>query len=303
MALLPGHKLLKKGHGIEAVKFSVLGSIFGIIGGVLLIPVFLITFPPLFLLIRPWLFWLLLILIIILFARDSWWAIVAFLLAGLLGIIVLDSVRDPLFPLLSGLFGASGLLLSLFDKFEVPSQFDTDVLRIRKAPLFTSVLTGVLAGSIVTLFPGLGPSQAAALSQIKRIKSLRYLVLTGAMGTVDVLISLVTFFAINKSRNGAVVVIEQMIGTISKSALFSMVSAACIAAGLAAIAAIFISKWYALLFETIDYLWISSAVLLLLLIMSLILSGWLGVLVFLTATATGLIAPSPITFEEIVVFH
>jgi len=291
MALLPGHRLLKKGLGIEAVKFFVLGSVLGVIFGVMLIPIFMFTFPFLFALMSPWLFWLLLAVIIILLARDSWWAVVVFALAGIIGILALRSLRDPLFPLLSGLFGASGLLLSLFDNVDVPAQVDTDSLSIRKKPLFFSVMTGVLAGSIVTLFPGLGPSQAAALAQVKRVKSFRYLVLVGALGTVDVLISIVTFFVLGKARNGAIAVIEQLVGSISQVSLFYLIAVACIAAGLSAIAAIYVSKWYAVLIEHFDYTWISSIILLVLLIMSFVLSGWLGVIVFLTATAVGLIAP------------
>ena len=59
MALLPGHKLLKQGCGVEAVKFCVIGSLFGIMGGTLLIPLFIKIFPILFSLIRPYLFWIL----------------------------------------------------------------------------------------------------------------------------------------------------------------------------------------------------------------------------------------------------
>jgi putative membrane protein len=291
MALLPGHHLLKKGCGIEAVKFCVLGSILGIIGGVLLIPLFIVIFPFLFSAIHPYLFWLLLIFIFILLLRDGWKSFVVFILAGLLGILALNSVREPLFPLLSGLFGASGLLLSIFNKVKIPEQVDTDILRLRKMPLFLSAATGILAGSIVTLFPGMSPSQAAALAQIKRMKSVRYLVLTGALGTVDVVISLVTLFVLGKARNGAVVVIEQLLGVVPASALTTFVAVACAAAGLSAVIALFASKWFAILIEKIDYSFISSAVFFFLLLMSLVLSGWLGVLIFITATAVGLIAP------------
>ncbi len=291
MALLPGHKLLRKGFGVEAVKFCVLGSILGVVVGIFFIPIFIFSFPLLFSLIRPVLFWLLLLFVIILLLRDSWWSVVVFVLAGILGIISLESVREPLFPLLSGLFGASGLLFSLFSKVEIPEQFDTDVLRMKKTPLFLSVLTGVLAGSFVTLFPGIGPSQAAALAQVKRMKSQGYLVLTGALGTVDVVISLVTLFVLGKARNGAVVVIEQLLGSISNEMLLAFIAVACLSAGIAAFAALFASKWYAKLVGCVDYALISSAVLLFLLVMSYVLSGWLGVLVFLTAASIGLIAP------------
>ena len=291
MALLPGHQLLRKGFGIEAVKFCVAGSVLGFIFCLLLLPVFLFGFPLIFSVIRPFLFWLLLVLVIILLLRDSWWAFIVFLLAGFLGFFSLDSVCEPLFPLLSGLFGAGNLLFSLFDKVEIPEQIDTDIVRLPKRSLLFSVLSGVLAGSIVTLFPGLGPSQAAALAQVKRQKSFSYLVLVGALGTVDVLISLVAFFSLGKARNGAVVVIDQMLGSISSPVLYAFIAVACFSVGIAAIVALFASKWYALLVENIDYSLISLFILFFLLIMSFVLSGWLGVIIFVTAACIGLIAP------------
>ncbi len=291
MALLPGHKLLSKGYGIEAVKFCVVGSVMGVLFGVLLLPVFLFSFPFIFSALRPFLFWIILTLIIILLCRDSFWGVVVFSLSGILGLIILNSVREPLFPLLSGLFGASSLVMSLFNKFEVPVQFDTDVVNLPKASLFGAIFSGVFAGSIVTLFPGLGPSQAAALAQFKRTKPLNFLVMVGALGTVDVLISLVTFFSIGKARNGAVVVIEQLLGDISRPVLFSLIAVACVAVGFSAIGAIAFSKWYAFFVERVDYWLLSSVILVILLVMSVVISGWLGLLVFLTATFAGLIAP------------
>ncbi|MBW2969521.1 tripartite tricarboxylate transporter permease [Candidatus Woesearchaeota archaeon] len=291
MALLPGHRLLKKGYGIEAVKFCVIGSVLGVVFGMLLIPFFLFVFPLLFSLLKPVLFWILLMLVIFLLFRDSWWAFVVFFLSGLLGLLVLNSVREPLFPLLSGLFGASGLLMSLFSRVSVPFQADTDVARLPKLSLFSSVVFGALAGGIVTLFPGLGPSQAAALSQIKRQRSFSFLVLVGALGTVDVLISLVTFFVVGKTRNGAVVIIEQLLGSISGSVLFYFVAVACVSVGFASVLALFASKWYAFFVELVDYSLISFLVLLFLFFMGFFLSGWLGVLVFITSTFVGMIAP------------
>jgi len=292
MAILPGHKLLKKGYGVEAVKFYVVGGILGTIVGVGLIPIAIVVFPFLSNLFQPWLFWMLLALVLLLIIREgNRGAVLVFALSGLLGMLALNSVRDPLFPLLSGLYGASGLLLALFERVDIPPQYDADMLRLKPGALSISVITGVLAASIVTLFPGLSPSQAAALAQVKRQRSTRFLVLLGALGTVDVLISLVTFFVLNKTRNGAVVVIEKLAGPISTTVFIACVAIACIAAGFASIATIYLSKWYAQMVGLIDYVWLSAGVLVLLTIMSVILSGWLGLLVFITASIVGILAP------------
>jgi len=292
MALLPGHKLLKQGQGKDAVKFFVIGSVLGIIIGILLLPIFMIAFPFLFSLMQPWMFWLLAGVILLLFLKErKWMAIFIFFLTGLLGVIALSSVRDPLFPMLSGLFGASGLLLSVFERIDVPVQAESDSVHVSNTPMVVAVVTGVMAGSIVTLFPGLGPSQAAALSQVKHMKPIRYLILVGALGTIDVLISLVTFFVLGKTRNGAVAVIEQLIGSIPKTALWSFVAVTCLAGGLSAIAAIYASRFYAKFILWIDYSGICLAIVFILAVLSVVLSGWLGLLVFITATAAGLLAP------------
>ncbi|PIN74530.1 hypothetical protein COV18_06530 [Candidatus Woesearchaeota archaeon CG10_big_fil_rev_8_21_14_0_10_37_12] len=290
LSLLPGHKLLKKGAGIEAVKFSVVGSLLGVVSGLFFIPVFILLFPILFTLLKPVLFWILLALVMFLVIREkSVWPIIIFVLAGLLGMLTLDVIKQPLFPLLSGLFGASTLLFSLLKQVEIPIQRKTDILRLPKKKLSISVLTGVLAGSIVTLFPGLSPAQAAAL--MPKQKPLQFLVLLGSIGTIDVLISLVTFFTINKTRNGAVVGINQLVGTISSELLVTLLSVCCVATGVAVIFSLFAAKWYASLLDYIEYDWISVVVLVFLFVMTFFLSGLLGLLVFITATAVGLLAP------------
>jgi len=291
MSLLPGHKLLLDGNGPEAVKFLVAGSLLGLLGAIALIPLFYILFPFLFDIINPILFWLLLAVILILIFKDGWKALLVFTLAGLLGILSLDSLSDPLFPLLSGLFGASGLLISLLDNTEIPIQYDTDMLRLKPKSWFATLTTGVLAGSIVTLFPGLGPSQAAALVQVKNTKPIKFLVITGALGTVDVVISLVTYLTLGKTRNGAVVALDQLLGNLSPSAFIALIATALFAGGIATIITIFTAKGYAELFDYISYKSIAISVIGTLLITSLILSGPLGLLVFITATAIGLIAP------------
>src|SRR3989344_8268628 len=55
--------------------------------------------------------------------RSKFWALLVFLLAGVLGIVTLTmNLKDPLFPLFSGLFGTAGLLLSINDKVNDPEQ-------------------------------------------------------------------------------------------------------------------------------------------------------------------------------------
>ena len=139
------------------------------------------------------------------------------------------------------------------------------------------------------LFPGLGPSQAAALAGNKKPSS--FLVLTGALGTADVVLSLAAFAVAGKARNGAVVIIQSLLGNLSWSAAMVLLGASLVAAGLATIGTVMLAPWYARIFEYVDYKFICCAVLVFLFILVCVLSGPLGVLVFITATALGMLAP------------
>jgi len=292
MGVLPGHRLLKKGAGRDAVKCCVAGSVLGLVLGVVLIPVFIVVFPWVFAALKPWLFWVLLAIVIFLVARErSWFAVLVFGLSGFLGVVVLRSVADPLFPLLSGLFGASGLVLSLLEESEIPLQAGCDVVRLKPRALWCSVCLGVLAGSVVTLFPGLGPSQAAALVRRKRTRATSALVMVGALGTVDVVVSLVTFFVLGKARNGAVIAIQSVLGSFSFSGLMYLVGVSCVACGCAGVCALFISGVFARVVEWANYQLVCVFVLVFLVVMSVVLCGWVGLLVLIVSTALGLVAP------------
>jgi len=290
LALFPGHRLLKRGQGLSAVKFCVIGSVVGVIVGVCLIPVFMFIFPVLSSLLRPFLFWLISGIMFFLLFRDRWWSFVVFGVSGLIGFLALNSLRDPLFPLLSGLFGASGLFLSVLDDFFVPEQVDEDI-RIRSSKLFSSIGFGVLAGSIVTLFPGLSPAQSASLIDVKKFTPGQYLVLTGALGTVDVVVSLVTFFILDKARNGAIVVVDRLVGTLPFEGFLFLVVVSCVAVGLAGIFALLISNWFSAFVQVVNYSVMTWVIIIFLAVMSWVLSGWLGLVVFFFSACVGLIAP------------
>ncbi|OYT31344.1 hypothetical protein DRJ22_04280 [Candidatus Woesearchaeota archaeon] len=289
MALLPGHQLLVQGLGVDAVKFTVMGSLFGMVFAVFLIPVFVFVFPFLFSLIRPFLFWIILVLVLFLLFKDrSVWSFVVFVLAGVFGLIVFRGVKEPLFPMLSGLFGGSGLLLSL--KTSIPKQESSGSLVLSKWDFVRNTFYGVLSGSIVTLFPGLGPSQGAALLPVKK-SGVGYLVLVGAMGTVDVVISFVTWFVLNRARNGAVVILKQIIGSLSFDLFLFVLGCVLLSVGVASVFSVFIAKVYAGLFEKINYAFLCLFVLFFLCFLVVLISGFLGLLVFVVACFIGMLAP------------
>lgn len=292
LALHPAQRMARQGFGLLAVKCSVLGSLGGLCLAALLVPVMMLVFPVVFELAQPVLFWILLSAIIVLIFQEKHCvrALVWFLVCGVFGVVALDSVREPLFPLLSGMFGGSGLLLGVLSGVGLPVQ----AFRDRKVPLRVwgvPVGLGVLAGAVLTVLPGLGASQAAALVQLRKIGVRSFLALTGALGTIDLVISLVVFSVLGRSRSGAIVAIEVLFGNVSVQTLCVLLGVCVFAGGVSVALSLWLAREYARLARRVDMVVVRGCVLGLLCVSSRVVSGGLGTLVFVIAVALGVCGP------------
>jgi len=295
LVMLPGHQMLHDGLGYDAVRFATIGALGCLVCTLVLFPVLLWIFPLLFAALKPVLGWLLLGLCIILIAKEGkdWWkALLVFSTTGLLGGIVLRKLElsQPLLPLLSGLFGASSLALAIFEQATIPVQIGR-FARLKTAEAAKGIVGGLVGGTLVTLFPGLGPGHAGALATtVFRSTSHSYLVLTGGLHTADFLASMVTLVAIGKARNGALAALEQLVH-ISSADLLLLGGVALIAGILAAGLALLNAKIFGTLVENVNYPVLSGSVLAFLAVLVIFLSGWKGLLVLLVSAALGLLAP------------
>src|SRR3989344_7875353 len=81
-----------------------------------------------------------------------------------------------------------------------------DVRQLVKTTAGASII-----GSLAGFFPGLGPAQAAALGTVfLKGSGKEFLVLVGGLGTANMVTSLITLFALDKARNGAIVVVREL---------------------------------------------------------------------------------------------
>src|SRR3989344_2683890 len=254
MSVLPGHQMLLRGEGHEAVILTVIGSIFGLVAAVLAIPPLALILQKIYPLIQNYIVYVLIITVIFLIFRekDKVWAFFIFILSGVLGIATLSSpLKEPLFPLFSGLFGISMLLLGLKNKVKIPKQKFTEA-KIKSKTIFKAVLTSLISGSIVSMLPGLGNAQAAILGS--------------SIVTVSELLE---------------------IFTINHLILFIIVSL--ISGGLSVLVTIKLSKVFSSLMPKISYQKLSLFIIIGITIAVIILSGFLGLLVLITATSLGMI--------------
>lgn len=251
-ALLPAHRLVRRGRGLEALGDTLSGAMWGLVLGLTVVAGLLALEArglPLASsvdgLLRPWMGWLLTGISLLLIATDtrSGWALVVFLASGLLGLVVFASPLFPgegaafgaLFPALTGLFGASGLLLALRDPgASLPRQDETS--QPSHVP-WSAALAGLLGGMAVGLLPGLGAGNAAALASLRRrgpeteSSGRRYLVMVSSINLADALFGIAALALLARSRSGASAALETFFPEPGRGQLLTL-GLAMLAAGL-----------------------------------------------------------------------
>ncbi|MCH8003093.1 MAG: tripartite tricarboxylate transporter permease [Nanoarchaeota archaeon] len=298
LGVLPGHKLLMKGMGYEAVKLTVIGSLFSLILALILFPLFIIIVPNIYEKIQPLIGYILLLIVIYMILIEKkidgkFWAFVVFSMAGILGILVLTmpNLKQPLFPLLSGLFGVSMLIVSLSNQVEIPKQRITDTIKISKFENFRALIAGTFSGSFVSFFPGLGPAQAAILGSnlMGSLGTYTFLILIGSINTVNMAVSLVSLYTINKARNGAVLAIRELLTSIDLNTLILFLATILFAGGIAVFLALFLTRIFVKIIDKVNYSMLCVSVISLITILVFYFSSWMGILILIISTAIGIV--------------
>ena len=291
LSILPGHKLLMEGRGFEAVMLTVFGSLSALLLAFLCIPLLLKIVGPVYLVIKNYIGWILLVVSGFMIFRDNklLWALFVFILSGILGLLVLNlQVENILFPLFSGLFGVSMLLMSLQDNVQIPKQ---EVTNFEIGGGLKAISCAVVVGWMASFLPGLGAAQAAVIgSQFVKLSEKAFMILVGGLSTVNMLLSLVTFYVLDKARNGAIVAVSEII-SIEFFDLLIFLAVALTVGGVASILAINLTKVFSKLINKVDYKKLCVSIIVFITILVGILSGWIGLLVLVISTALGLIPP------------
>ncbi len=296
LSVLPGHRLLLEGKGYEAVTRTAIGTLASAILMIALTPLLIFFINYLYPLIKEKISIILLTLCVFFICkepRSKLWALLVFMLAGVLGIVTLTmGLKDPLFPLFSGLFGTAGLLLSINDKVNIPEQ-KISFPEVTKKEGFSTITSAVITGSLCSMLPGLGPSQAAMIGAqfTKTMSGPTFLILNSALNMVNMMMSFITLYAIDKGRNGAIIVIGQIIGKIGKEELLLLIAAVLIALGIGTYLTLALAKVFSKLMTKIDYKKLCIGIIIFITGLVVVLTGWTGLLIYLTATSLGLLPP------------
>lgn len=299
--VLPGHRLLMKGMGYEAVKLTVIGSLLSLILTLILIPFMLPFVPVIYSFLQPYMGYILIGVVVFMLLKEKglngiFWGFFVFSLSGILGIIVLGfpNLPNPLFPMLSGLFGLSVLITSLNDNAEVPKQRITEIIKVGKIKKIKAIGAAVFSGSLTGIFPGLGAAQAAIIGMqiVGEIGMYAFMILIGGINTVNFVFSLATFYTLEKARNGAIVAVLEIVQSITFNELLILMCAALIAGGIATFLALKITRIFSKMINLINYRMLCISIISLITVLTFVFSGFTGLLVLGTSAALGMIAPA-----------
>ena len=316
LTVLPGQRLMLEGRGIEAVRLSALGSAGSVLFAILLIiPLsWMVSSYNDYLTKYVGILLLAIALMMIKSERGPWiegqgswvhWkykaiAALLFLTSGLLGTFAFDHENlasspfglgpQVLLPLLSGIFGASSLLLSLSTETEIPEQKESKI-KLSANALAKAIFSGGLGGSVVAWIPGVSPSVAAITTRLGATPSPEeFLVSIAGVNTANALFSLVALYVIDKPRSGAAAAIQELM-TLDQSTLIQMIIIVVIVAAASYLACIGAAHLAGRAISRLNYRLLCLGVLLFLVAMTYAFTGLFGLFIFFLSTVVGLIAP------------
>jgi len=299
LSILPGHQLLLKGQAYFATIFTLYGSVAALMIILIFTPIFIYLLPiayPYVSRIMP----IILILVsgYLIFAekqnKKRVWALIIFLLAGFLGIATLNlNIKEPLLPLLTGLFGASNLIISIKQKTRIPKQkiIKLKNIKLKKSSIAKASFASIIASPFTAFLPGLGASQAAVIgSEVTELNPKEFLFLLGAINTIVMGLSFITFYSVQKTRTGAAVAISRLIPKLTLINLSYIMAAIVIAGIVSFLITIYISKFISNKIHKINYSKLSIFILIILIGLTIYLAGFLGLLVFIVSASLGISA-------------
>ncbi len=260
-------------------------------------------------------------------ARQRATACLVFLAAGVLGYALLDTPwltswnwfplgprADDfgslvLLPLFTGLFGFPTLLLSSQSGSTIPPQDLARESRVRRGGAARGVLSGSVAGALVSWLPGLSSGAATALAQLFSKgrgedsgpeAQQEFMVALGSVSTATSVFTVAVLFIIDRARSGAAVAIRELSAgkvplwepVTQPPALLLVLTASAVLASLVAYpAALGCSRLVARRVHRIRYDLLARAVLATLAVLILALAGAAGLMVATLAAVLGLVPP------------
>ena len=292
LSILPGHKMMMRGHAYEAIKLTVVGGVVSLLLIVLFLPFIVVFIRNFYVFIKPNVHWILIGITGFMFLKDrNAWGIVVFCLSGSLGYLVLLNNllgEFSLLPMLTGLFGLSMIIKSLKDRVKIPEQIKESE---KISGVFRSGIVGTLSGMLVGLLPGVGAAQATFISrEIFRDKEeKKFMIAIGGVNTTVAVLSVLALWLVGNPRSGVAVAVSELLGKISFTDVVVFIGAILLAGGVSAFLTLHLNKVFINLFRKVNYRIINFFIILFLVGVTFILTGLPGLYILFLSTIIGLV--------------
>jgi len=286
--------MLLEGKGYEAIRITTFGSLIGVFLILAISPFFVLVLPWFYDITKKIMFFILIGASAFLILNEEkgkkFGAFLIFMLAGIIGIFSLNFyvVKQALFPMLTGLFGASMLVGSINKKVNLPKQSLT-FEKIEKKEIVKATFSSIIAAPLCSFLPGIGAAQAAVIgSQFYKIKQKTFLLMLGIIGTLVAGLNFVALYAIGKPRSGVSVIVGKLL-EINLSQLILLLIIMLVSGVIATFLVLRISKKFIFFIEKINYPKLCFWILVLLCFLTIAISGGFGLLILATATSLGIL--------------
>lgn len=300
LSVLPGHRLLFEGRGYEAIKLTVIGGLGALMVGLLMIALVANVFGLLYDISRPYMQYIILGVIGFMIISEKkpkkmLFAALIISLSGFLGLITLNSSLVPqqevLFPVLTGLFGLSGLMISLSEKAGIPEQKDDVGLRIKKKEIVKAVVFAAFAGILVGFLPAVGISEAAVMMQyVGGSNTARsFLITTSGINVANDLFSFISLWLVGNPRSGASVAIQQILTELTFFDVVFLIGSIFFTAGIAAMLTLYLGKKIPKLLVKLNYRYLNISVIIFIVVLVFVLTGFYGLLIAFTSASIGML--------------
>jgi TctA family transporter len=233
-------------------------------------------------------------------------AVFVFTLAGAFGFVILRlDVASPfglpatvLFPALSGLFGLATLVESVRQNPAIPEQTIT-APDVDSSETGKSIAAGSVAGSLVGFLPGLSAGVATVLTMLFRKNPDRkqVIVTLSAINTANSFFVLIALFLILRARSGAAIVVNQLIavehwsGNVVPQTLAYLLIGGLFAATASYFLTLIVAKKFSNVFGNFPYRKIVTTIIIFIIVMVFLFTGFLGLMVLAVSTCIGMLPP------------
>ncbi len=325
LAVLPGHQLLMEGRGAEAVRLSAIGSAGAVAAALLLAVPLGFFFMNIYNTMDAYIGWILVLIVVLMIATEKGevvegqgslvhlkykgYAVMLFFLSGMLGIFAFENTdkMNPLLvfgepsillPLLSGLFGASMLVLALMTRSEVPPQQKNCMFTLPGKRIVRGILSGTAAGSFVAWLPGVSSAVGTIIARLfvredkSESSSKEFIISLSSANTANAIFSLIALYTIHRPRSGAMVAINGLadVNNWDMSVMIVLLVVIVYVSILSYYTTIFLGNRISNFLYKVNYSKLCLAVLAALTLMVMMSTGLFGLVIFMISTPVGMIS-------------